>query len=253
MTHFPRTIVLLVAHALATTSAQAQEIAPLPITPSAERLRAIASLSPFAEPVPPGMPPEQAKESIRVFTRQGRWPILVEYEDGSKYWGEISEIGWNTFKLLNRRTNQEATLSYAGIRSIGIVKAYGDANEYALPKTAERRRLPRPPVVLTPEETGYKLAVQKLSVDKHRYIHCDLPNGKVRTGVIVQIGDEGFLFKDGIINSQWIRYTDLKAQPRPVPAVGTHIVHGLKWGGLVVGAVAVIPLIPLFALGLHND
>jgi hypothetical protein len=246
MTHFPRTIVLLVAYALATTSAQAQELAPLPITPSAERLRAITSLSPFAEPVPPGMPPEQAKESIRVFTRQGRWPILVEYEDGSKYWGEITEIGWNTFKLLNRKTDQEETLSYAGIRGIELVDAYGAVSKYWLPKPSERRRLPRPEPQLSPEHVGYKLAVQKLGVDTHRFVHVDLPKGKVRTGVITQIEDRGFVLKDGIIFDQWISFADLQATPRPVAAVGTRIGQGLKWTGLVLVTIPVLPFAFLF-------
>lgn len=252
MTHFPRTVVLLAAYALATAIVQAQELAPLPIAPTAEQIRAVAALSPFAEPIPRGMPSEDAKRCIRIFTEQARWPIRIEYEDGTQYWGEVSEIGGNSFKLLNRKADQKETLSYAGMRSIGIVDADGAANKYSMPKP-HVPRLPRPEPQLSLEQAGYKLAVQKLGVDKHRYVHCDLPNGKIRTGVILQIGEKGFLLKDGIIDAQWIRFTDLRAQPRRVPAIGTHIVHGLKWGGLVVGAVAVIPLIPFFAFGLIND
>jgi hypothetical protein len=248
MTSLTKAVVLFTALAIAATVAISQELelALLPATPSPERLQAVASLSPFAEPIPSGMARDEAKQSIRVFTRQGRWPILVEYEDGSKYWGEISEIGPSTFKLLNRKTTQEATLSYAGIRSIGIAKDYGVANEYALPRRAERRRLPRPPVVLTPEETGYKLAVQKLGVDEQRFVHCDLPKGKVRTGAITAIREDGFVLKDGIFATHWIAYTDLKATPRPVAAVGTKIAQGFKLTGLVVVTIPLLPFAFLF-------
>lgn len=104
-----------------------------------------------------------------------------------------------------------------------------------------RRRLPRPPQLLTPEELAYKQAVQKLGVNAHRFVHCDLPNGKVRTGVITQIHDNGFVLKDGIFFDQWISYSDLKAAPRPVAAVGTRIGQGFKWAGVVL---IVIPLAP---------
>lgn len=250
MTHFARTIFLLATYALVTTIAQAQEqeLAPLPITPSAERVGAISSISPFAEPIPPGIPPENAKDSVRTFTRQGCWPIRVEYEDGSQCWGEVSEIGWDAFKLLNRKTDQETTLSYAGMRSIGVVKAYGAPSEYVVPKLSARRRLPRP-VVLSPQESGYKLAVQDLGVNEHRFVHCDLPKGKVRTGVITEIREDGFELKDGIFATHWISYMDLKAAPRPVPAVGTRISHGFKWTGMVTLTVVLLPFLPLFYSG----
>jgi hypothetical protein len=119
----------------------------------------------------------------------------------------------------------------------------------ASPQPRVRRRLPRPVIPLTPEEISYRHAVQKLGVDKHRFVHCELPNGKVRTGVITQIRDDGFTLKDGIIIAQWIPFTDLKAAPRPVAAVGTRIGQGFKWTGLVAGCIAAAPLvIPLYAL-----
>lgn len=230
--------------------AQAQspgdELAPVPIAPSAEQLRAIASLSPFVQPIPSGMRLEDAIHCIRVFAGQGRWPIRVEYEDGSQYWGEVTEIGANTFTLFSRKTNQEQALSYAGMRGVEIVEAYGAVGKYSLPKQSARRRLPRPPVVLTPEEAGYKLAVQNLGVDEHRFVHCDLPNGKVRTGVITNIRDDGFVLKDGIFVTHWISYTDLKAAPRPVAAVGTKIGQGFKWAGLVAVTIPLLPFAFLF-------
>jgi hypothetical protein len=120
------------------------------------------------------------------------------------------------------------------------------------PQPRARRRLPRPPLLLSPEELSYRDAVRKLGVDKHRFVHCELHNGKVRTGVIVAIRDNGFTLKDGIINSQWIPFTDLKATPRAVPAVGTRIGQGFKWAGVIVGCVAASPLFLLFA-GMAAD
>jgi len=112
------------------------------------------------------------------------------------------------------------------------------------PQPRARRRLARPVFPLTPEEISYREAVRKLGVNKQHFVHCDLPNGKVRTGVITEIRDDGFTLKDGIILSQRIPYTDLKAAPRRVPAVGTRIGQGFKWAGVGIGIAALIPLFP---------
>jgi hypothetical protein len=111
-----------------------------------------------------------------------------------------------------------------------------------------RRRLPRPVLLLTPEEISYREAVQKLGVAKHRYVHCDLPGGKVRTGVITEVRDDGFVLKDGIIISQWIPYSDLKTAPHPVAAVGTRIGQGFKWAGVGLGVAILLPLFPFVFL-----
>ena len=125
------------------------------------------------------------------------------------------------------------------------------------PRPRARRRLPKPPLLLSPEELSYRDAVRKLGVDKHHFVHCELHNGKVRTGVIMEIRDDGFSLKDGIIISQWIPFSDLKAAPRPVPAVGTRIGQGFKWTGLVAGCIAAIPLVvllyPLVLTGVLAD
>jgi hypothetical protein len=118
--------------------------------------------------------------------------------------------------------------------------------------------LSRPkPVVLGPEAISYRSAVQKLGVNKHRYVHCELPNGKVRTGVITAIRDEGFTLKDGIIASQWIPYASLKSAPRPVAAVGTRVGQVFKWTGFAVACVTAVPafilLLPLIAAGAIAD
>jgi len=118
--------------------------------------------------------------------------------------------------------------------------------EAEAPQPRARRRLPRPEPQLSPEEASYKLAVQKLGVDNHRFVHCDLPNGEVRTGVITRIDDRGFVLKDGIIFDQRISYSDLQAAPRPVAAVGTRIGQGLKWAGLVIVTIPLLPFAFLF-------
>jgi len=109
-----------------------------------------------------------------------------------------------------------------------------------------RRRLPRRQLHRSPEEDGYMLAVQKLGVDNHRFVHCDLANGKVRTGVITDIHEYGFVLKDGILFDRWIPYSDLKAAPRPVAAVGTRIGQGIKWTGLVLVTIPLLPFAFLF-------
>jgi hypothetical protein len=110
----------------------------------------------------------------------------------------------------------------------------------------DRRRLPRRVIPLTTEELAYRDAVRSLGIDAHRFVHCDLVGGKVRTGAIVHISDGGFTLRDGIIQSTPIRYSQLTAPPRPVPAVGTHTVNALKWTGLVAGCVAAAPLVLVF-------
>lgn len=242
---FPAALLLfgLFLSAIARAQSPGDELAPLPLAPTAEQLRGVASLSSFAEPIPSGMLPEGAKDSIRAFTRQGLWPIRVEYEDGSEYWGEVSEIGCSTFKLLNRQTHQEKTLSYAGMRSIGIVKTYGAPSDYPLPHASERRRLSIPEPQLSPEQVSYKLAAEKLGVDEHRVVHFELKDHSVVTGTIVAIGPEDFRVRPGMLHQDHvIRYHELGAPPRPTAAVGTHLKNGLEVAGLVALCVVLLPV-----------
>jgi hypothetical protein len=124
-------------------------------------------------------------------------------------------------------------------------------------QTQERRRLPRRIIPLTTEELAYRDAVRSLGIDPHRFVHFELAGGKVRTGAIIHIGDDGFTLRDGILMSTLIRYSQLTAPPRPAPAVGTHMVNALKWTGLVAGCVAAAPLVlvfyPLVLAGVIKD
>lgn len=234
MTHFPRTMVLLAACALAAAIAHAQELAPLPIAPTSEQTRAIASLSPFAEPIPRGMPPEDAKRTLQVFTSQGRWPIRIEYEDGSQYWGEVTEIGLSTFELFNRNTNQKTTLGYDGMRSVEIVEAYGAAGKYAQRGSSIPKHAPAPP--LTPEELTYKRAVEHFALFDRRFVHCELKDHTVVTGAIVAVGPQDFIVRPGKLHEdRLIRYGDLAVLPRPTAA------NALEMTGLVAFCVVALP------------
>jgi hypothetical protein len=113
-------------------------------------------------------------------------------------------------------------------------------------QTHARRRLPIPVIPLTPEELGYRDAVRGLGTDDHRFVHFELSNGKVLTGPILSIGDRGFAVRNGIFGHHSISYSELKAAPYPVAAVGTHLVNALKWTGVVAGCIAVIPLAAVF-------
>jgi len=135
------------------------------------------------------------------------------------------------------------TLSTEQLES--LLQLSAGANPEA-PQPHARRRLPRPELYVNREEASYKLAVQKLGVDNHRFVHCDLPSGKVRTGVITDIRDDGFVLKDGILFDRWIPYSDLRASPRPVAAVGTRIGQGFKWTGLVLVTIPLLPFAFLF-------
>jgi hypothetical protein len=129
-------------------SAWGQELAPLPAGPSVESLQRIAALSSAANPQAAELSQEArwrraaAKESVPIFQRQALWPVHVETADGPVYWGEITKIGDETFELMNRKTNQSVTLTYALVRGIGIAKAYPrtkppSATEKSLQRTGE--------------------------------------------------------------------------------------------------------------------
>lgn len=116
----------------------------------------------------------------------------------------------------------------------------------AEPPQPRARSVPRPQLHPSPQEASYKRAVQKLGVDHQRFVHCDLTNGKVRTGVITDIREDGFVLKDGILFDRWIPYSDLTAAPRTVAAVGTRIGQGFKWTGLVLVTIPLLPFAFLF-------
>lgn len=115
---------------------------------------------------------------------------------------------------------------------------------------------------LTPRDVALRDAVYRLQQREqehpHQFVHVRLKDGKTLTGVITRAGASKFVVKTGILQGyQAAEYRDLAQEPREVPAVGTHIVHGLEWTGVVVGCIAVIPLAvifyPLVAAGVIQD
>jgi hypothetical protein len=131
----------------------------------------------------------------------------------------------------------------------------------AIKKAAQPRRIA--PVIppLTTQQLEYREAVRALGKDEHHFVHVELTSGKALTGAIVGIDDGGFQLRDGIIHENRIAYSQLRADPRHVPAVGTHIGNGMKWAGfgtdIVIVAILAIPAfiaaLPFLASGAFQD
>jgi hypothetical protein len=132
----------------------------------------------------------------------------------------------------------------------------------APPQVYAQRGRPRktlPP--LTAQQLEFRDSVRALGADNHHFVRVELTNGEVRTGAIISIDDASFRLRDGIIASRAISYSELKASPVHVAAVGTHVANGFKWAGTVTGitglCILAIPLlvvfIPLLAAGVISD
>jgi hypothetical protein len=92
----------------------------------------------------------------------------------------------------------------------------------------------------------------------HQFVRVRLKDGNVLTGAITGAGTSGFVVKTGILEGYHsVAYRDLAEEPLEVAAVGTHVVHGLEWTGVVVGCIAAIPLVvvfyPLVMAGVIQD
>ncbi|HJZ63598.1 MAG TPA: hypothetical protein VKD70_04715 [Candidatus Acidoferrum sp.] len=89
----------------------------------------------------------------------------------------------------------------------------------------------------------YRSAIKKLSARRHQYVHVKLRNGKVLTGLLRDVGDEGFSLYTEALGGPSLAYRDPAESPRPVPAVGTRIKQAAEWTGFVTFvAVFFIPL-----------
>jgi len=107
----------------------------------------------------------------------------------------------------------------------------------------------------------YRTTVKTLAVHKHQFVHCKLQNGKVLTGLVRNINDQGFSIHTNAVGGTYIHYTALAEPPRVVPAVGTRIKQGAQWTGIGVGIAVAIPLLiplclviyPLIAAGVIQD
>jgi hypothetical protein len=111
---------------------------------------------------------------------------------------------------------------------------------------------------LTPKQVSIREAVYGFRGNTHQFVHVELKDGKVLTGTVAEANDQNFQLKTGILSAfKTITYSQLAETPRAVPAVGTRVLHTLKWTGLVIAIVPAIPLgvllIPLFLLGVFQD
>lgn len=110
---------------------------------------------------------------------------------------------------------------------------------------------------MTPRDISMREAVEALGTDKHRFVGCALRDGSHFVGGITQIGFESFTISNGIMGGRLIKYSDLQNPPEHVPAVGEHVVNGLKWTGVVAACVALSPiaiaLFPLIITGVITD
>ena len=124
-------------------------------------------------------------------------------------------------------------------------------------------RLPRQGERIEPGSAAdqYRTTVKALAVHKHQFVHCKLQIGKVLTGLIRDINDQGFSLHTNAVGGTYIHYTALAEPPRVVPAVGTRIKQGAQWTGIGVGIAVAIPLAiplclifyPLIAAGVIKD
>jgi len=95
----------------------------------------------------------------------------------------------------------------------------------------------------------YRTVVKSLAVHKHQFVHCKLQSGRVLTGLIRNLNDQGFSLHTNAVGGTYIHYTSLAEPPRAVPAVGTRIKQGAQWTGVgaivAVGVPLLIVLSPL--------
>jgi len=120
---------------------------------------------------------------------------------------------------------------------------------------------PTPPAPLIAQETAadtsadeYRSTIKKLSGHRHQFVHIKLKNGKVLTGLLRDVGDQGFSLNTDALGGSYIFYKDIAEGPRPTPAVGTRIKHGAEWTGLIALVLAAIPIvIPLMFTGVISD
>lgn len=94
----------------------------------------------------------------------------------------------------------------------------------------------------------YRAAVKELASHKHQFVHFKLRNGRVLTGLIRDVSQEGFTLHTDALGGPYLRYEEIAEQPRPAPAVGTRIKHGAEWTGLVI--FVVVFFIPLALTGV---
>jgi len=101
---------------------------------------------------------------------------------------------------------------------------------------------------------SYRRQIEQFSKQRHTFVHCELKNGRVLTGLLRDVSEEGFELKTDAVTGVYLRYGELAKPPRQVAAVGTRLKHGAEWTGLVILAAAALPIfIPLMLTGVVSD
>ena len=138
------------------------------------------------------------------------------------------------------------------ISSLGVATPIAAEALDAQNSPQQQSAVPVTPALL---ETQFREVVQKLSKQKHQFVHCKLTNGKVFTGHLREIAGDGFSIQTEALGGEhYVRYRELAEAPRTVPAVGTHIKIGAQWTGVVALTIVLTPiLLPLLLTGVLAD
>src|SRR6266571_2329551 len=97
-----------------------------------------------------------------------------------------------------------------------------DASQHAsLPSPTPPVRVARQGERIEPRSPAdeYRTAIKALAIPRHQFVHCRLQNGKILTGLIRDVNDQGFSLHTNAIGGTYIHYTKLAESPRSVPAV----------------------------------
>jgi hypothetical protein len=108
---------------------------------------------------------------------------------------------------------------------------------------------------LTPQQVAMRSAIYELAQHPKQYVRLRLTDHTTVTGTITNAQAQHFVLTTGPFTGfRMINYQQLAEPPRPVAAVGTHIVHGLQATATLGIFVVVAPIaLPLMMAGVLND
>ena len=96
-------------------------------------------------------------------------------------------------------------------------------------------------------EARVKLAVSGFENHRGQYVRCQLQDGRVVVGTVVDIRDNNFVLRTGVIAEKTIEYSAMASEPKPVAGTGQKIVRGAEFTGMIAVAVVLTPIfIPVF-------
>jgi hypothetical protein len=92
-------------------------------------------------------------------------------------------------------------------------------------------------------------AIAEYASQRNQWIRCELQNGRVLVGTCTYCTSDEFNLQYGAFGERRIKYAELIAVPRPVPATGEKLVRGLEIAGIVGLVVITAPItIPVLSL-----